>query len=590
MFDDKRGVSNVLGFVLMFSLVVTTFAIYQADVIPHQNRAVEQEHAERMELEASALQSTLDTVASEGGTESTTLDLSPDYATRAIGLNGPTPQGTVRTTAAHQVELFGINSTETVYWNGSKRRYTTRLLEIDVDYTYRQRAPSYALENGMVVKRYESGGARVATGSIVSNGTIDLTLVSGSVATSGESVSLAVREVSTSTESITVTSTRPPGEPNGGPTYVEVPTTLSLATWEDRIASNANVTDVRVYCVGTSKNKTSNCPDAPLGTARLYLAEGTYDLHITKVSLGDASSPTATYLTSPDRHLPVPGIGQSQTLRAVVRDRYGNPVPNAQVNLSVVSGEGSLPTTQVTTDEEGVATFGFESSGGNYAKIQASIRGGGAPYETLSFELGRSDVLVMSSSNQRFTGLTVDGLWIKETSAISTADCFTFLWESCSRARATEASFMYIVRDRTSGDILDTYQIFVSLRDEDGDRTFTSTSIDVDSLDEDDRMHDDKIRVEIYDNYTLENELFEADLDEAALTAIEDPNRRANILANDSYSHDADHGTDLEPHFSTALFNETDGQTLPAIPTNDSDRTVEIVVNEVRGRLVVETR
>lgn len=46
---DDRAATQVLGFRVMFSIVTITFAIYQADMVPHRNGQVEFEHAQALE-------------------------------------------------------------------------------------------------------------------------------------------------------------------------------------------------------------------------------------------------------------------------------------------------------------------------------------------------------------------------------------------------------------------------------------------------------------------------------------------------------------------------------------------------------------
>jgi hypothetical protein len=388
---EGRASTSVLGFTLMFSITMTTFALYQADVVPHQNEQVEYQHNQGMDAELRKLGGRMHQATVEGAETSVTLDTAPEYPSRAVARNPPPPDGTIRTTTTGTVALTGFHSRTTLqpYWDGSERRFDTRMLAYEPRYNKIEGA-SYWVEQGVVAKRYANGQSRVVRGQVVSGRTISLTLLSGDIERTGDSSTVRFRPVSTTTERLTVT-------PGSAPT-VTLPTRLSESHWKDRAEESTTIESV----------------DHRGDEVELALADDIdpsdgdtepYSLRLTKVTVdgpAEVSDPStdAEYLTvsgssvtrEADGTVSLSGTtGTTTTVTFRTRDRFGNPTP-ATVGLS--TGDDTLDALlpdEVGTGPDGAATVRVTPSTTLDASFTAAVPnvdgGPDEPYRELSVDV-----------------------------------------------------------------------------------------------------------------------------------------------------------------------------------------------------------
>jgi hypothetical protein len=385
--DDQRGVSAVLGFVLMFALVMTTFAIYQSDVVPHQNAEVESSYSQSLDGEVSELRSTTMDVAANGASASETVQGAPDYPDRALGINAPPPKSRLSTTAKHNMSIEGLEAPPEQYWNGTNRTFETRLLALEPSYNYIRTEETYYLANGVGV--HESGNGSYASsvgGEVVDGDQIDIVLFDGDVDQQASVHDVSLEPVSTNSEYHSVT---PEDDAS-----IELPTVRSESAWTEIAAENPNVNDTEVTCGDGSDPP---C-DARVNTVEIELNDSveSYDFRVTKVSLEEPSSPDGTYVTMQQANSST--SSGDQTFIVTVRDKYGNPVADADVSLSQ-TGRGTLTKSSVTTDTDGQATFGIMNAEISATTVSAEINGGSKPYENVTQTVGGDGVNIFGVYN-----------------------------------------------------------------------------------------------------------------------------------------------------------------------------------------------
>lgn len=93
---DTRGVSEVLGAVLVFGLVVALIAVIQIHGIPPANEQVELNHNQEVDDDFAELHSGL-LNAGAGESYTATVTLGTTYPNRFLFINPPAPQGSLRT-------------------------------------------------------------------------------------------------------------------------------------------------------------------------------------------------------------------------------------------------------------------------------------------------------------------------------------------------------------------------------------------------------------------------------------------------------------------------------------------------------------
>ncbi|MFC7234267.1 DUF7289 family protein [Halosegnis marinus] len=366
---DDRGLSEVLGAILVFGLVVSLLSVVQLSGVPALNEQVEFEHNARVQDDMRAFGIAVDDAAATGRDRPVDIETGVRYPPRLFLLNpGPTA-GTLTTTGDAGVSfgnLRALDADTAQYLNGSVN-YTTTGLVYQPAYNEYTVAPETRYENGVIYNVDDDGGVSVIdSGALVTGRRITLVTLDGDVATSaGDAVSLTLVPVSGPSSAVSVTNNA------SGPLMLTVETNLSAETWRTQILDDEYDTDgpdgagtndgryvLDVRCVNTSKTDSEPC-DGPM---TIEFEEGfNYDLRMAKVAFAgsDSTEEEPAYLTKVGTVNTVQPGGSDITVE--LRDGYNNPVAGEEVNFlitpaSLVTISGDNP---VTTDANGRATVGL---------------------------------------------------------------------------------------------------------------------------------------------------------------------------------------------------------------------------------------
>jgi hypothetical protein len=390
---ENRASTQVLGFALMFAVTMTTFALYQADVVPHQNREVEFKHNGAMAGEMGELRTAMQQASTADSAASATVQLSPSYPGRAVAVNPPEPAGRLSTSGEHPVYVRGLYSTDERFWDGRSVQYATRHLNYSISYN-RITGDEYALEAGMLVKKYANGNTRNLSAAPVNGDRISLALLGGVYDRTAHRESVEFSPVSTTSRSLTITAQRTDIDGDGSKEdpHIWLPTQLNQDEWTDIADAQDELVDAEVTDSGDSE------VPAPAGNGdyvKLTLKDGQqYDFRVSRVTLGQPASVTPTYLTAPSGTVQIPERG-SKPVTVTVRDEYGNPVSGADVTLQV-AGNGNLEDTDgsplsnpVRTGPDGQATAVFTGGGTAPGAVEADIGGGPESYRTIEVDITR---------------------------------------------------------------------------------------------------------------------------------------------------------------------------------------------------------
>lgn len=351
--SDDRGVSEVLGAILVFALVLLLLVIIQAQAVPAANGQVEFEHNQRVQGDFQLLAGSIDQTAQSGATGTMNVETGVRYPTRFFLINPGPVAGTLRTEpAAFGIENAVATNPEVAdYWDGREMRYDdSRSLVYEPDYNQYTNAPTTVYENGIVYNRFESA-TLLATGTDAINGRrISLVALAGTRSeASPSSVVVETRPVSAPSQTVSVTNA--PGER----LRLTLRSDLPRSAWEKLVGNETHVESV-------------SCEAAdPCGNVTITLEQGvTYDLKLAKVGIAsDATEEPAAYLTKVGVNPQLTQSGRSD-FTVEMRDRYNTGESGEQVTFRLVSGTGGFVTetgtaqqVTVTTDEQGRATASF---------------------------------------------------------------------------------------------------------------------------------------------------------------------------------------------------------------------------------------
>jgi len=100
---DNRAVSAVIGFILVFGILVLLLTVYQAQIVPQQNAQTEFEHFEDSKNELIELRNTISTAGQADVSQFPSVTLGTNYQTRLLTINPPPPAGTLQTSDEYPI-------------------------------------------------------------------------------------------------------------------------------------------------------------------------------------------------------------------------------------------------------------------------------------------------------------------------------------------------------------------------------------------------------------------------------------------------------------------------------------------------------
>ncbi len=372
--DDERGQSIQIGAVLLFGVLIISFATYQAFVVPGQNEKVEAKHVDEVRQDMQELRNAIVSVPTTGAGESVTVSLGTTYPARIVAVNPPPPSGNLRTlgTTDGSVNLTVANARaidEEVddRWNGTNHTFNTGGLAFQPGYNEYRNPPTIVYENSVLFESFRDGNLTTSGQTMVDGKRVRLVALNGSLARSTTgAVSVDVQAISASSTAISVTNE------SGSNVTIDFASRRSASTWEGLLRDDNqwHTQAGHVYEVTQT-----DVPDSPFQVIHLELErDETYTLQLAKVGVGTrTASEGATYLAQVTEDGRTVQSGSSTDVVVEVRDRFNNPVSGVSVHASADQGE--IATSPVTTGANGQAVFQYNASGSGTVDIESSLVG-----------------------------------------------------------------------------------------------------------------------------------------------------------------------------------------------------------------------
>lgn len=389
--NDERAASEVIGAVIIFAFLVITFAIYQGVVIPQQNRSVEFEHNQAVQVSMQDLRNAIRQTATAGAEASVSIALGADYPRRVLGLNPGITAGSLQTESMGAVTVDNVTATDSEvaqYFGNSTTSlgpFETKSLTYRPVYTHYSQAPIIRYENTLAYNQFPSGVNLTITNQAVVDGRkITLVTLAGNVsATRRGTVTVDTQTVSTATNTVPITN-------ENGPINITIATRLTAADWTDLLADELDPT-------GTESDKfVSAVEQTGPHQVSIVLEPGVvYEFRLAKVGVGSGVSDTdARYIVDETGNGTSVTENGTQQLVVEVRDRFNNPVSNVSVQAQVTSSAGTddavSPSSRVT-DADGRAVITYLAPNDVHcaqeADIEASFDGDGTANETVTFHV-----------------------------------------------------------------------------------------------------------------------------------------------------------------------------------------------------------
>ncbi|MFB6112161.1 MAG: hypothetical protein ABEJ35_06460 [Halobacteriaceae archaeon] len=347
-----------MGAVLLFGILIISLAIYQAQVVPNQNREIEAKHHATVKDSMVTVRNALLASAATGDGRPTAVPLGTAYPSRVFAINPPPPSGRLGTAALGPITVENAQATNgeiADYLNGSALNVSTAALIYRPDYNELQSPPAIIYENSLVYTALPQSGRFVEAltdQNLIQGSTISIVALQGNFSESGvRSVTVDPTVLSGKYTPVQVTNA------TGGPVILTLPTRIPVERWRALIESP------RVLSIQSARGG---------GAGRIELAPGTYTLRMALIGVGTgATDPEPAYVFPVGSNASTIGEGTTTTITFEVRDTLNNPIANASVRLpanasvpgTLRTADGTVVTagTVLQTDENGRVTLVYKA-------------------------------------------------------------------------------------------------------------------------------------------------------------------------------------------------------------------------------------
>jgi len=361
---DDRGVSPVVGALLLFAIGVMLVATLQVTAVPALNEQVEFRHSERVQSDLVGISAAVDRTAATGLGQTVRVEAGMRYPTRPLFVNPAPVSGSLRTADRGVVTVSGASATGETgdVWNGSVREFPTTALVYRAGYHEYGSAPVTRIEPWGTVNRFGERTLPVTEPSLVDGRRVTLVAFDGNRSTSRVDVlPVSVRPTSAPARTVTVSA-------GDDPVTISVPTQIPEDVWAEALAAEYDPNDTASDRY-VADYDCANDPPAPCGELTLELEANTmYEFRLGEVAVGSgASDEAATYLTDVVGNGSTVYQGSRQRLVVEARDRFDNPVSNVTVSGSVANADGddtstgTLGAVSPVTGADGRASFVYEA-------------------------------------------------------------------------------------------------------------------------------------------------------------------------------------------------------------------------------------
>lgn len=349
--QHKKGVTVVIGLLLVLSFIVLAASQYQAQVIPVQEENTEIEHNRMIRGQMAELESQVAGSANSDEIRTQQIQLGTRYESRIIfgiipAIHQPAPAGTLEYEKAEDNLIIrnaqGQRGSEE-FWSGADKgapadeNYTTGWISYQPDYRHLQDAPNTYYENGITYDEYEKDPdietdneyVYLSNQNFIKDNNINIVTMNGDVNVN----TIGTRTIEIYPVSAPATTIAIEPADDATPITILLPTNLPAEEWGKLLEGNPNIVQNDYDGDGNLERVGQNTSER----VRIELAsDQTYTLTLSRVFLTTRASastvPTAQkeYIAwDEDRVI----IRESSRTRidAQVRDKYDNPITGVEV-------------------------------------------------------------------------------------------------------------------------------------------------------------------------------------------------------------------------------------------------------------------
>jgi|GEM_PF-3584697 len=338
--EDGKGQSEVIGFILVLAILATSLSVVQANMVPNWNQEVEFEHLMDVTDDMKSLLSSIEKASSHGEKTTSDIKLGTDYPNRMIFANPPPSQGEIKTydLTFNVSNAVAKSSDVACLWDGSEISYDTKGLVYTPNYYYLDGTSPLLIEHSSMIRGFDQN-PEIIKGSMLSGSEFRPTFMDGDLNSRDYTLeSLSIYPDSAPPNSVMIESS---DEDN---ITVEF-TSRAPSAWKV-MEDKERVSSVTVEEVDNED----------IGKVEVELTDDTFYFKLSSLGIDDTKDREPEYIMTydHDREHTLPA-----NIRVEVRDKYNNPVPNAEVSFNaegVDEEKVNIRNQETETDERGIAS------------------------------------------------------------------------------------------------------------------------------------------------------------------------------------------------------------------------------------------
>lgn len=498
---DRRGVSEVVGAVVIFGFLILALSAYQTVGVPAQNTDIEVSHSFAVQNDLAELQSAVVGTAESQRTRAVTVDLAPQYPTRILTINAPPPSGqvTAETVGTGNITSSGFDVNQACRLSsGSANAVPTQSLSYLPRYNYFDDGNvPHRIEHTLFYQADSEGDATFvrSNDSLVdpASRTVSLSPIQGRLQADGTQTA-TVRFVSGYERTVTATDAT-----------ITLPTVVSADVWRDQLTAGSS--DVTVANVSPTAVEIAFAGQwafqcAPIGVSgapeQLPTADAGADTRVNEgstVQLDGSNSKPANTLTDYSWSFataPPSGVSlvDSTTQRPVV-DASGADIsaPTAvDVQLIVTDTNGNTDTDTVTVTVAPVSNGG---TGGTTPSLTGTVENlptASTPTQNITFSptgstipAGETVAIDLSNANGvtpnddpnpvNYENININGNFSGSFNTVSNADTFVVEFTPSTNIGTGRTIGIQLQSTQTQDTVTSGIPVVVSRSDGDGFNT-----------------------------------------------------------------------------------------------------------------------
>ena len=155
--SNQRAVAPLVGAIFLFGFLVIGMSVYQAQIVPQENKEVEFQHSQTVQNDLIELR---DFIHASGDTEVSrgmSVTLGTNYDARMIAINPPSPTGTISTVDPGQnISVIPDSDSTTTAEN-----LTTKFIQYKPQYSEYQNAPTTTNEHTLLYNSFSEADTQL---------------------------------------------------------------------------------------------------------------------------------------------------------------------------------------------------------------------------------------------------------------------------------------------------------------------------------------------------------------------------------------------------------------------------------------------